>query len=182
MAAQDSEVFSLYIANIPRNLSQSEVEELFENEQGLIEVKLHRDRDTGAFKGVAFANFRSLEGAQNCIKKYHNTMQWDSKLIVDFSEKTKQRIGVKSDKMSLVEELKRETKPTKEKRESEINKTLCIVAPIEILIGTLVDMKESKTQIKRELSTRMTDFEYEDVKPVINELTDRVIQRRERLQ
>ena len=166
------EPYTLYVANIPKTVPQSEIEDLFKPMDGYMDINLLKDKDTSQFKGVAFINFQTVENAQDAIRKYNKTIQWGSEIVVDYSDKTKQRNKELMPAYALIQ-----GPEPKEDRMNNITKTLSIVAPIEILIGTLIDKRETKPKIRSKIIEKMGN-DAEDIEPLINELADRVIQRR----
>ena len=170
------EPYTLYVANIPRDTPKAEIEEIFRGIDGYLDINLFRDRETQQFKGVAFVNYEHLEGAQEAIRKYNKTIQWGSEIVVDYSDKTKERNKELVPAYTLIQI---DAQDSKEERMNNITKTLAIVAPIEILIGNLVDKREPKAKIRATVSEKMSPDAFEDIEPLINELTDRAIQRRE---
>ena len=165
------EPYTLYVANIPKNIPQNEIEELFKSMDGYLGINLLRDKEN-QFRGVAFINFLNLENAQDAIRRYNKTIQWGSEIVVDYSDKTKQRNKELMPAYTLIQ-----GPEPKEDRMNNISRTLAIVAPIEILIGTLIDKRETKPKIRSKIIEKMGESA-EDIEPLINELADRVIQRR----
>jgi RNA recognition motif-containing protein len=59
----------LYVGNLPFNITENELQELFSQAGAVQEVTLMQDRFTGKSRGFAFVTMGSEEDAQNAISK-----------------------------------------------------------------------------------------------------------------
>lgn len=81
----------IYVGNLPYELTEGHIEELFSGIGKVTEVKLARDASTGASKGFAFVEFSKDEEANEAIQKYNNYEFSSRKLKVDYAKERKKR-------------------------------------------------------------------------------------------
>ena len=101
------EPYTLYVANIPKTVPQSEIEDLFKPMDGYMDINLLKDKDTSQFKGVAFINFQTVENAQDAIRKYNKTIHLVNEKA--FSQKRSPFYSIETISAYIEELLKEET-------------------------------------------------------------------------
>ena len=163
---------SLYVARIPRDTPKEEIEELF-SQIGPCKIRPFTDKQTNEFRGIAFIGYQTIEECHKGVERFNNYDFRGSRILVKISDHTQKLYGVGT---TLAEEFKKEN--SKEARMNEINKCLTIVAPIEILIGSLVNKGEMKAAIRSRVAEKMDKESFSTIEPVLNEITTRVISRR----
>ena len=164
---------SLYVARIPGDTKPNEIEELF-SQIAPCKVRPFTDKQTNAFRGIAFIGYQTIEQCHQAVERFNNSDFRGNRILVKISDHTQKLYGVGT---TLAEEFKKEN--SKETRMNEINKCLTIVAPIEILIGSLVNKGEMKSSIRNRVSEKMDKDSFSAIEPVLNEITTRVISRRQ---
>lgn len=172
--------YCLYVKNIPKTVTRDQIEDLFDKIAPVEKLNLLTDNNTKAFKGVVFVSYKKKKDCLAAIQAYHKTNQWGQQISVAFSDRTKERMPAneKDAILYMAEEMKRRNQPVN--RVDEVNNSLSFVAPIEIMIGSLYDAGEKGDYIKKELASRMLPLDLKDVEPLLNELIDRVVARRQR--
>ncbi|KAH8202620.1 hypothetical protein TruAng_003221 [Truncatella angustata] len=83
----DKPTTSLYIGNIPYETSDADLNRLFRELDGVTDVRVAVDRNTGWPRGFAHADFVDLESAIKGYEKVANTSMGGRMLKVDYSEK-----------------------------------------------------------------------------------------------
>lgn len=80
---------NLYVANLPKYYTKTELEEMFQPYGQLIEAKILLDPATGVSKGVGFVRFAIRENAQMAIEALHNQIPLgaDGPIVVRLSDK-----------------------------------------------------------------------------------------------
>lgn len=80
---------NLYVANLPKYYTKTELEEMFQPYGQLIEAKILLDPATGVSKGVGFVRFAMREHAQMAIEALHNQIPLgaDGPIVVRLSDK-----------------------------------------------------------------------------------------------
>lgn len=73
----------LYIGNIPYDITQAELEELFGKAGEVTEVVLVTDRQTGRPRGFAFVEMADEEGAKKAIQELNGHQLKGRSLLVD---------------------------------------------------------------------------------------------------
>ena len=167
---------SLYVARIPRDTPREEIESLFQ-QIGPCQIRLFTDKETNEFRGIAFIGYQTIEECWKAVAQYNNYDFRGSKLLVKISDHTQKIYGVGPSLQGIAEEYKKEN--SMEARMDEITKCLTIVAPIEILVGSLVNKGENKGSIRKRVAGKMSSEAYSNIEAVLNEITTRVIERRE---
>ncbi|KAI0008917.1 RNA-binding domain-containing protein [Xylariaceae sp. FL0662B] len=81
---------SIYVGNIPYETSDADLNRLFRELEGVTDVRVAVDRNTGWPRGFAHADFRDVESAQRAYDKVSNTTMGGRRLRVDFSEDKRQ--------------------------------------------------------------------------------------------
>ena len=81
----------VYVGNLPYELTEGHIEELFGGVGKVQDVKLAREPSTGASKGFAFVEFSTDEEAQQAISIYNNYEFSSRKLKVDYAKERKKR-------------------------------------------------------------------------------------------
>ncbi|MDQ7821818.1 MAG: RNA-binding protein [Candidatus Eremiobacteraeota bacterium] len=81
----------VYVGNLPYELTEGHIEELFSGIGKVTEVKLARDPSTGASKGFAFVEFSADEEAGEAIAKFNNYEFSSRKLKVDYAKERKKK-------------------------------------------------------------------------------------------
>ncbi|KAI0555055.1 RNA-binding domain-containing protein [Xylaria curta] len=80
---------SLYIGNIPYEASDSDLNQLFRSLDGVRDVRVAVDRNTGWPRGFAHCDFHSVEGAQKAYEVLSQSTISGRQLRVDFAENRK---------------------------------------------------------------------------------------------
>ncbi|KAL0112681.1 hypothetical protein PUN28_012151 [Cardiocondyla obscurior] len=65
---------NLYVTNLPRNITESQIDELFSKFGNIVQKNILRDKLTGLPRGVAFVRFDKREEAQEAIAQLHGTI------------------------------------------------------------------------------------------------------------
>ncbi|XP_071562605.1 sex-lethal homolog isoform X3 [Temnothorax nylanderi] len=65
---------NLYVTNLPRNITESQIDELFSKFGNIVQKNILRDKLTGLPRGVAFVRFDKREEAQEAITQLHGTI------------------------------------------------------------------------------------------------------------
>ena len=171
--------FTIYVSNIPRDSVKYEIEDFF-SEIGPCAAKMIFERDTNKFRGIAFVSFGRIDACKKAVIDCDGKEFRGQQLTVRLSDHTRRYVndaGAVESVISMVQELKKEN--TKEARIEEIDKTLSVVAPIEILIGSLISRGHTKQVIRTQLVARMEKNEFEEIEPTLNEIIARIMYRRE---
>lgn len=79
----------IYVGNLPYELTEGHIEELFSGVGRVTSVKLVRDGNDGSSKGFAFVEFSKAEEASEAISIYNNYEFSGRKLKVDLAKDTK---------------------------------------------------------------------------------------------
>ncbi len=80
----------IYVGNLPYELTEGHIEELFSGIGKVTDVKLAREATDGSSKGFAFVEFSKPEEAAEAISKFNNYEFSGRKLKVDLAkERTK---------------------------------------------------------------------------------------------
>ena len=81
----------LYVGNLPYNITESELEELF-HEFGTVEsVKIINDRESGRSRGFGFVEMTSREEGENAIESLNNKDIKNRSLVVNEARPRKER-------------------------------------------------------------------------------------------
>ncbi len=83
----------VYVGNLPYELTEGHIEELFSGIGNVTEVKLAKDPTTGGSKGFAFVEFSSEAEASEAISKFNNYEFASKKLKVDYAKERKKIMG-----------------------------------------------------------------------------------------
>ncbi|KAH6682313.1 hypothetical protein F5X68DRAFT_172297 [Plectosphaerella plurivora] len=81
----------LYIGNMPYDISDAELTELFDSVDDATGVRIATDAATGMPRGYAHVDFRSVEAAVAAAKAFEGKKIRDRTLVVDFAAKREQR-------------------------------------------------------------------------------------------
>ncbi|KAJ8687581.1 hypothetical protein QAD02_023375 [Eretmocerus hayati] len=65
---------NLYVTNLPRNITEKQVEELFNKFGTIVQKNILKDKLTGLPRGVAFVRYDKREEAQEAINHLHGTI------------------------------------------------------------------------------------------------------------
>jgi RNA recognition motif-containing protein len=63
----------LYVGNLPFTVNEARLQEVFETIAPVDSVNVMRDQMTGRARGFAFVEMQTDEGAQDAIKRLHDT-------------------------------------------------------------------------------------------------------------
>ncbi|RAL03585.1 nucleic acid-binding protein [Aspergillus ibericus CBS 121593] len=83
---------TLYVGNMPFEMTDRDINELFKDVQNVIDVRVAVDRHTGHPRGFVHAEFISVASAQQAFGILENKMPYGRKLRIDFSEGTNRRV------------------------------------------------------------------------------------------
>ena len=83
----------LFIGGLPFNTSTAELRELFNQVEGVDDVTVVTDRDTGQSRGFGFAEMSTSEAANEAIKKFNGYMLGGRTLKVELSKPSAPRGG-----------------------------------------------------------------------------------------
>ncbi|PYI18847.1 hypothetical protein BO86DRAFT_314546, partial [Aspergillus japonicus CBS 114.51] len=92
---------SLYIGNLPFEMTDRDLNDLFNDVVNVIDVRVAIDRRTGQPRGFAHADFVDLESASNAMEILSKKMPYGKKLRLDYSSKHK---GINNPNSRQVEE------------------------------------------------------------------------------
>lgn len=67
----NTQIFKLYVGNLPYTTSQEQLQELFAQAGTVAEVAIITDRDTGRAKGFGFVTMSSKEEADKAIEMFN---------------------------------------------------------------------------------------------------------------
>ncbi|CAB0030881.1 unnamed protein product [Trichogramma brassicae] len=65
---------NLYVTNLPRNITEKQVEEIFNRFGRIVQKNILKDKLTGLPRGVAFVRYDKREEAQEAINHLHGTI------------------------------------------------------------------------------------------------------------
>ncbi|XP_070158166.1 sex-lethal homolog isoform X3 [Polyergus mexicanus] len=65
---------NLYVTNLPRNITESQIDEIFNKFGNIVQKNILKDKLTGLPRGVAFVRFDKREEAQEAITQLHGTI------------------------------------------------------------------------------------------------------------
>lgn len=71
----------LFVGNLPFNITEEKLKEIFEKYGEIKSLKLITDRDTGKSRGFAFVEYADKDSANKAIKEY-NGQTLDGRSIV----------------------------------------------------------------------------------------------------
>jgi hypothetical protein len=77
----------IIVLNLPRNINQDELGELFSPYGKITSVDLVMDKVKGTSKGFGFVEVSDKTDAQNAIKALHNKKIGENKIRVKFADK-----------------------------------------------------------------------------------------------
>ena len=84
-------MMKLYVGNLPYNLTENELEEMF-HEFGAVEnVKIIKDRESGRSRGFGFLEMTSRDEGETAIENLNNKMVQDRPLVVNEARPRKER-------------------------------------------------------------------------------------------
>ncbi|TGZ80044.1 hypothetical protein EX30DRAFT_68019 [Ascodesmis nigricans] len=76
----------LFLGNLPFQLTDDDLNELFKNIRGCVDVRVAMDRRTGQPRGFAHADFRDVESAVKAKTQLEGTQVYGRYIRVDYSE------------------------------------------------------------------------------------------------
>ncbi|XP_031828682.1 sex-lethal homolog isoform X4 [Nomia melanderi] len=65
---------NLYVTNLPRNITESQIDDIFSKYGNIVQKNILKDKLTGLPRGVAFVRFDKREEAQEAIARLHGTI------------------------------------------------------------------------------------------------------------
>ncbi|XP_011501730.1 PREDICTED: protein sex-lethal-like isoform X6 [Ceratosolen solmsi marchali] len=65
---------NLYVTNLPRNITEKQVEDIFSKFGRIVQKNILKDKLTGLPRGVAFVRYDKREEAQDAINQLHGTI------------------------------------------------------------------------------------------------------------
>ncbi|XP_012288421.1 sex-lethal homolog isoform X3 [Orussus abietinus] len=65
---------NLYVTNLPRNITESQIDDIFSKYGNIVQKNILKDKLTGLPRGVAFVRFDKREEAQEAIARLHGTV------------------------------------------------------------------------------------------------------------
>ncbi|KAK0082923.1 hypothetical protein PV325_009624 [Microctonus aethiopoides] len=65
---------NLYVTNLPRNITEGQIEEIFNKFGRIVQKNILKDKLTGLPRGVAFVRYDKREEAQDAINHLHGTI------------------------------------------------------------------------------------------------------------
>ncbi|XP_054016436.1 sex-lethal homolog isoform X3 [Hylaeus anthracinus] len=65
---------NLYVTNLPRNITESQIDDIFSKYGNIVQKNILKDKLTGLPRGVAFVRFDKREEAQEAITRLHGTI------------------------------------------------------------------------------------------------------------
>ncbi|KAL0209689.1 hypothetical protein RCL1_008527 [Eukaryota sp. TZLM3-RCL] len=71
-------MYKLFVGQVPKNYTESDLEQLFNKYGSIQEVALVKDRRTGTSRGCCFVRFTEKESAEQAISELHNKLQLPS--------------------------------------------------------------------------------------------------------
>jgi cold-inducible RNA-binding protein len=83
----------LYVGNLPFNVTQAQIHDLFAQAGEIAEVNLITDRYTGTPKGFGFVEMATEEAAQEAIKRFNGFMLDERALTVNEARPREERSG-----------------------------------------------------------------------------------------
>ena len=83
----------LFIGGLPFSTSTEELRELFKQVDGVDNVTVVTDRDTGQSRGFAFAEMATAEAADEAIRKFNGYALGGRTLTVEISKPSASRRG-----------------------------------------------------------------------------------------
>ncbi len=81
----------LYVGNLPFNVTQAQVQDLFAQVVEITEVNLITDRYTGTPKGFGFVEMATEEAAQEAIKRFNGFLLEERALTVNEARPREER-------------------------------------------------------------------------------------------
>ncbi len=83
----------LYVGNLPYEIGESELQEMFARIGGVESVSVMRDQATGRARGFAFVEMNTEEGAQKAITELNDTQVGGRNLTVNEARPRPARSG-----------------------------------------------------------------------------------------
>lgn len=74
---------TLYVGNLPYTTTVEELKDLFSEYEGIEDVKVITDRDSGRSRGFGFVDFSSDEEAEKAIKALNGHSLGDREIVVN---------------------------------------------------------------------------------------------------
>ena len=81
----------LYVGNLPFNVTQAQVQDLFAQVGEITEVNIITDRYTGTPKGFGFVEMATEEAAQEAIKRFNGFLLEERALTVNEARPREER-------------------------------------------------------------------------------------------
>jgi RNA recognition motif-containing protein len=83
----------LYVGNLPYNITDAQLRELFEQAGAVTDAAVIMDRETGRSKGFGFVTMGSAEDATKAISTYNGYMWNNRSLTVNEARPREERSG-----------------------------------------------------------------------------------------
>lgn len=83
----------LYVGNLPFDLSEDELHDLFAQHGPVQSTKLITDFNTGRSRGFGFVEMQTEEGAQAAIEKMNKSKVGERELVVNEARPRPERVG-----------------------------------------------------------------------------------------
>lgn len=83
----------LYVGNLPYEVGENELQELFARVGGVESVSVMRDQATGRARGFAFVEMNTEEGAQKAINELNDSQLGGRNLTVNEARPRPERTG-----------------------------------------------------------------------------------------
>jgi len=87
---------NIYVGNLPFNLGEEDLKEIFEEYGEVSSVKIINDKFTGRSKGFGFVEMDSDDEANNAIKELNNDERFDYKLKSNIKNISPEKIYTKA--------------------------------------------------------------------------------------
>ncbi|GKZ25640.1 hypothetical protein AbraCBS73388_001284 [Aspergillus brasiliensis] len=84
---------TLYIGNLPFEMTDRDLNELFKDIQNVVDVRVAVDRRTGQARGFAHAEFVSTSSAKAAMAILENKLPYGRRLRLDYSKATNRTVG-----------------------------------------------------------------------------------------
>lgn len=81
----------LYVGNLPYDISEDDLREMFSKAGSVTKVDLIKDRDTGRSKGFAFVEMGSQSEAEEAIKQFNGATLGNRELKVNIARPREER-------------------------------------------------------------------------------------------
>ncbi len=82
---------NVYVGNLPNDVNNEEIQDLFAQYGNVKSVKLINDRETGAFRGFGFVEMSSLDEANRAIEELNGYTMDEKQLRVNHARRRETR-------------------------------------------------------------------------------------------